>query len=552
MSHLKNKTMKKTITLLAGLLFLGVTGMYAQADPNHLGGSPVKPANPLLYATDVIIDNNAGQNQTGANLSIAFNGWAYEVHKVVEGTMAGYNIFRSQDDGETWSYMNGNVFDSYSNVAVDLVVCGNSTADLTLFQAGIAYFPSSGNYVVYVDKYNATTGAFISEVFYESSTYQIYDIKIVSDYKFPSAGASPYSLGLLFSRYSPTTDSLIFISSPDAGSTWNNRKTVATTGMYMDKISLSIGTCALWFNGRYMAAWEQKAYGARTGQVWVSNSNPYFYSDWLPPTRLDDLAGAAENLAKNPVVGCQHNLTDNDASNLTSIVLFDRDYAGNGLDYDVIGMYNKESAGATPGAWTRLDISNTFDNDFESDITFDPDYNNFLVTYCDSTTQALPYLVQYQNLGTPSSWIWINAGYNQYANLVNPYPKVEINPVYTQVGHVWIGARPGGFGMATWDAEYSTVGIPPSGQDAVTLDLNVYPNPSNTKTTIGFNLSAASHVNITLVDTYGQVVSVIIDEDLPAGKQQVAVDVTGLSAGCYYYKINTGSKAACGKIIVAH
>lgn len=544
--------MKKIFTLLVGLLAIGVTCTYAQAEPAHQGGMPVKPANPLLYATDIIIDDNAAQDQTGANLSIAFNGWAYEVHKVIQGTSAGYNIFKSEDDGETWSYLNGNVFDGYSNVAVDLVVCGSSTADLTLFQAGIAYFPSSSTWVVYVDKYNATTGAFIGEVFYESSAYQIYDVKIVSDYKFPSYGASPYSLGLLFSRYSPSTDSLIFISSPDAGTNWNNRKTVAVTGMYMNQISLAIGTCALWFNGRYMAAWEQKSFGARTGQVWVSNSNPYFYSDWLPPTRLDDLAGSSENLTKNPVVSCQHNLWDNDASNFTSIVLFDRDYAANGLDYDVIGMYNKTSAGTTPGPWTRLDISNTFDNDFEADITFDPSYNNFLVTWCDSTTQMLPYVVQYQDLATPSSWIWINSGYNQFANLVNPFPKVEINPVYTQVGHVWIRDRPGGFGMATWDAEYSTVGIPPSGQDAVTLDLNVYPNPCSTKMTIGFNLSAAAHVNITLVDTYGQVVSVITDKDFAAGKQQVAVDVSGLSGGCYYYKINTGIQAACGKIIVAH
>jgi hypothetical protein len=542
--------MKKVFTLLTVLFVFGVANTFAQGGIGR-HGVPVKPMNPVLYATDVIIDDNAGQDQQGSNLSIAFNGWAYEVHTVTQGTMAGYTINKSVDDGASWANLDGNVLENYSNVAVDLVVCGSGTGDLRLFQAGIAWVGSISSFVLYVDEYDATTGAFISEIYNEPSAYDFYDVKIVSDYKFPSFGASPYSLGLLFSRYSPSTDSLIFISSPDAGVTWSNRKILYTTGLYLDKISLSHGSSSSFFNGRYYAAWEVKSSGARTGMTYVSHSNPYFYSDWVTPTRLDDIAGSSESLTKNPVVSCQENLYDNDLVNFTTIVLFDRDYSGNGLDYDVIGMYNKESAG-TGGTWTRFDISNTFDNDFESDISFDAGYNNFLVTYCDSTTQALPYVVQYMDLPSPNSWVLINSAFNGAANLVNPFPKVEINPVYTQVGHVWVGTRPGGYGMATWDAEYSTVGIPPAGQDAGKLALKVYPNPCSSKATLGFSLAGAAHVTITLTNAFGQTVGLITDSDLGSGPQSAMIDVSGLPGGCYYYNFNDGTTKVSGKVVVTH
>jgi hypothetical protein len=542
--------MKKFFTLLSVLFVFGVANTFGQGGIGRQG-VPFKPMIPGLYATDVIIDDNPAQDQRGANLSIAFNGWAYDVHLVTQGALAGYTISKSVDDGATWSYFSGNILDNYYNTAVDLVVCGSSTADLRLFQAGIAWVASITSYVLYVDEYDATTGSFLGEIFNEASQYGFYDVKIVSDYKFPSFGASPYSLGLLFSRYSPSTDSLIFISSPDAGVTFSNRKIIATTGMYMNKISLAHGSCSNYYNGRYYAAWEQKAFNARVGQTWVSHCTPYFYSDWEAPTRLDDLAGSSLDLTKNPVVACQENLWDNDLTNFTTIVLFDRDYGGNGLDYDVIGMYNKESAGTT-GTWTRFDISNSFNDDFESDITFDPSYNNFLVTWCDSTAQALPYVVQGQNMPDPSNWFVINSAYNGSANLVNPFPKVEINPVYTQVGHVWIGNRLGGFGMATWDAEYSTLGIPPAGQDPGTPSIKVFPNPADTKATLAFNLNEDAHVTITLINVYGQTVSVISDRNLTAGQQNITFDVSGLPGGCYYYNFNNWNSGGSGKIVVTH
>jgi hypothetical protein len=543
--------MKKISTFLIVFFVFAVLNTFAQGGLNRQQGVPFKESNSLLYATDIIIDNNASQDQRGANLSIAFNGWAYSVFTVDQGSQKGYNIFRSTDDGASWQYLNGNVLNDYQNVAVDQVVCGSSTSSLYLFQAGIAYFPSSNYYVLYVDEYDAATGYFLGEIFYESSPYRFYDVKIVSDYKFPSLGVSPYSLGLLFSRYGPSADTLVFISSGDGGYSFADRKVLFYTGLYLDKISLSHGECSNFFNGRYFAAWEVKALGARTGQIFVSNSNPYFNSDWLTATRLDDIAGSSMDLCRNPVVACQENYFDNDAANFTTVVLFDRDFSGDGLDYDVIGMYNKLSAGGS-GSWTRLDVVNTYDDDFESDINFDPGYNNFLVTYCDSTNQDLVYVVNGMNLIYPSSWGVVNSGYNNTPNLVNPYPKVEINPVYTQVGHVWIGDRPGGNGMAMWDAEYSTVGIPPSGQNAGSFDLAVYPNPCNASATISFSLEKASHITIDILNAYGQKVSTIKDENLSSGEYNVQFDVSTLQAGCYYYNFTSGTAKATGKVVVTH
>jgi len=520
----------------------------AQTAENRTNTVPVKPANPLLYGNDILINDDDSEDQRGANLSIAYNGWAYAVYTVMKGTQGGFDIRKSTDNGLTWSEFSDVIQDNYQNVAVDLVVCGTSEADLILYQTGIAYFVSTGNYMVYVDKYNATTGVFMGNVFLASSPYLIYDIKIVSDYKFPSAGASPYSLGLLYSKYGPTADTLVFWSSADGGNTWGNKKIVATTGQYMNKISLSTGRCPNYNNGRYYAAWEQKAFNTRTGGTYVSHTDPFFDSDWLIPTRLDDIAGSSVDLTKNPVVVCQAGSNDNSLSNFTSIVLFDRDYYGNGLDYDVIGMYTKEGGNIAP-TWNRLDVANhDMINEFESDANYDPGYDNFLVTYCDSTNQSLVYVVNGFNLLDPYVWGVINSAYNDNANLLNPFPKVEINQNFLQVGHVWIGERPGSKGAATWDAEYP-VGI--SGDDGFVGSVSIYPNPCTTSATLEINLNKQENISAVLYNVYGQKVMDMARGNFNAGNHIITLRMSALPAGYYNYEIKSPTGKISGKVIVA-
>ena len=152
---------------------------------------------------------------------------------------------------------------------------------------------------------------------------------------------------------------------------------------------------------------------------------------------------------------------------------------------DVIGYCNEFVPSTVENDnWHQLLIENSSDYSMEGDINYDPAYNNFLVTYFDSTLMKLPYIVHPLDMSNPDTWILINSGYNDSTNLINPFPKVEINPVLNMVANIWDGERVGGYGEATFDAEYTPEGIGEQHQSATAKLEGAFPNPCNTWTKI--------------------------------------------------------------------
>ncbi|MFH1736159.1 MAG: T9SS type A sorting domain-containing protein, partial [bacterium] len=70
-----------------------------------------------------------------------------------------------------------------------------------------------------------------------------------------------------------------------------------------------------------------------------------------------------------------------------------------------------------------------------------------------------------------------------------------------------------------------------------TLGLSISPNPFNPTTAISFQLSAISHVNLSVYDISGQKVATLIDGFLDAGYHQVTLDGSGLASGVYVYRL---------------
>jgi hypothetical protein len=66
-----------------------------------------------------------------------------------------------------------------------------------------------------------------------------------------------------------------------------------------------------------------------------------------------------------------------------------------------------------------------------------------------------------------------------------------------------------------------------------------YPNPFNPVTTINFSIPKQSRVILTVFNTLGQQMGIILDEVIPAGTHSVTYNAQELSSGVYFYSIQT-------------
>lgn len=64
-----------------------------------------------------------------------------------------------------------------------------------------------------------------------------------------------------------------------------------------------------------------------------------------------------------------------------------------------------------------------------------------------------------------------------------------------------------------------------------------YPNPFNAATMIAYDLPEKTKVTLTLYNTLGQRVKVLVDEIQEPGKRRVQLDAVGLASGIYFYQL---------------
>jgi hypothetical protein len=68
-----------------------------------------------------------------------------------------------------------------------------------------------------------------------------------------------------------------------------------------------------------------------------------------------------------------------------------------------------------------------------------------------------------------------------------------------------------------------------------------YPNPFNPSTTIRYSLPLRSHVTLTVFNTLGQQVAVVVNGNIDAGYHEIQFNATNLASGVYFYRIQAGS-----------
>lgn len=77
-----------------------------------------------------------------------------------------------------------------------------------------------------------------------------------------------------------------------------------------------------------------------------------------------------------------------------------------------------------------------------------------------------------------------------------------------------------------------------------------YPNPSNPKCNIDFQLPEKTFVNISVYDLTGRLVAELINSELEAGIHTAEFDGRSISSGTYIYRITAGSFTEVKKLVL--
>lgn len=77
-----------------------------------------------------------------------------------------------------------------------------------------------------------------------------------------------------------------------------------------------------------------------------------------------------------------------------------------------------------------------------------------------------------------------------------------------------------------------------------------YPNPSNPKSNIDFQIPEKTFVNISVYNILGQQITTLINGETEAGIYTVVFDGTNLASGTYIYRITAGSFTEIKKMIL--
>jgi len=77
-----------------------------------------------------------------------------------------------------------------------------------------------------------------------------------------------------------------------------------------------------------------------------------------------------------------------------------------------------------------------------------------------------------------------------------------------------------------------------------------YPNPFNPSTTMSFTISDAHSTNLKVYDILGNEIAILVDEEKSAGSYSVVFIADQLSAGVYFYELQSGDNVKTKKMLL--
>jgi len=542
--------MKVQLILLVFIFYLfSFHGLHAQPTKGSDPMIPLQTNRSALFGTDIVIHDQPDRNQRNVAICSAFNGWLYAIFPYFDNNanQDAITLLRSKDNGVSWSLLfdlTTGFFHSRT-IKLEILACGHDTTNLKVFAGYCFYDTITTNQWLYIVRYDRNgVGA---EEFLHSNSSHIRDFALASDDLYPASNSNPFSFAVVFSKGTLYGDSIVFCSSSNGGISFNKQYNIASSSHYFHKVALAYGRSPSFSSGRYFAAWEeQENENSVSGHIYTAHSEPNFNSPFTKAVCLDSIDPSAINHARNPVIACQNNAADNDSSNLTEVVLFEK-YLPSTQKFTIAGLYNKKAT--VSDNFQAFTIDASANNKLQPDICFNAFDSTFIVTYFDSTAQKLPYCIHNFNMMYPDTWNVLSTSYNDDNNLIAPNPQVAMD-YWTHTGaNAWIGTSSGGNGAAMFDAPFIYyTGDPEKNIDKNKLKVKVFPNPASEFAILEFELPRTENVKITILSTVGQSLSEINYPYCISGKHQVKVDLSKYEAGMYIMTIQAGNSFSSSKI----
>jgi hypothetical protein len=80
--------------------------------------------------------------------------------------------------------------------------------------------------------------------------------------------------------------------------------------------------------------------------------------------------------------------------------------------------------------------------------------------------------------------------------------------------------------------------------------LQNYPNPFNPSTTLSYELSNDSYVDLSIFDLKGKKITSLINDNRSAGTHSIRFNAADLPAGVYFYRLQAGNWADTKKMLL--
>ncbi|MDA3813029.1 MAG: T9SS type A sorting domain-containing protein [Candidatus Cloacimonetes bacterium] len=147
--------------------------------------------------------------------------------------------------------------------------------------------------------------------------------------------------------------------------------------------------------------------------------------------------------------------------------------------------------------------------------------------------------------GSVSNWSYFSdnwSGYNDLSSLAD-------ETIQLRIGLHSNDDIPDGFGLMIDDITLSDSTYTHSNNEVIPASMPAmynYPNPFNPTTTISYNLTEDSNIELSIYNLKGQKVKQLVNDQLSAGQHSVVWNGTDqnnqpVSSGIYLYKLNSGS-----------